>query len=173
MDAASILRDQLAWTHGIMEQAVADLTPEQLHHRAEGTTIRSIAVIYSHAVQSEDWFVNSFLRHEPTQFDRGGWAAKTRILPFPAGQSGEDWAESVRNVDFAQLRAYAQEVYAATDDYLGTLSPSDLDRTVVFGPLGEMPVGVFLGKIVAAHASHHAGEVCALKGVLGLKGLPF
>lgn len=174
MDAMSILRTQLTWNHGLMEQAVADLTPEHLHHRGEGSTIRSIAAIYAHCVQAEDWLLNRILRQQPTLFERDEWAERTRLLPFPAGTGSDaEWEASVREVDFAQLREYAQQVYTQTDAYLGSLSEADLDQTVTFGRLGDLPVGEFLANIVAGHSSHHTGEVCALKGVLGGRGLPF
>ncbi|MBX5445604.1 DinB family protein [Sphaerobacter sp.] len=174
MDGLSILRAQLSWTHGLMEQAVADLSEEQLHHCGEGWTIRSIAAIYAHCVQAEDWLVNQFLRKQPPVFERENWAEQTGILPFPArGGSHEEWEASLRGVNFPRLRAFAERVYAATDDYLGSLTEADLDQTVTFGRLGDIPVGTFLANIVAGHAAHHTGEVCALKGVLGGKGLPF
>src|SRR5690606_1953175 len=47
VDGISILRAQLEWAHGLLEQAVADLSDEQLHRRGEGWTIRSRATVYA------------------------------------------------------------------------------------------------------------------------------
>jgi uncharacterized damage-inducible protein DinB len=174
VDGISILRAQLEWTHGLLEQAVADLSDEQLHHRGEGWTIRSIATVYAHCVQAEDWLINRFVLQQTPLFERENWAEQTKILPFPAGTgTGEEWETSVRGVDFPKLRSFAEQVYKATDEFLASLSEADLDRTVTFGRLGDMPLGTFLANIVAGHTTHHTGEICALKGVLGGKGLPF
>lgn len=173
MDGTHILRDQLTWAHNTIEQAVDGLSPDELHHQMPGATIQSIAHIYAHVVLSEDWLIRRFVTNEPTLFEKDGWDKKTGILPFTDRGPSPDWAASVRDCDFSALREYAQVVYAATDAYLASLTPADLDRTVTFGRLGEMPLGRFLSQIVAYHTGLHGGEVCALKGVLGHKGLPY
>ncbi|HUY99999.1 MAG TPA: DinB family protein [Thermomicrobiaceae bacterium] len=171
MDAVGLLRQELGQGHEIMEQAVADLPADQLHHRAEGSTIQSIATIYAHTVMSEDHLMSKNVQGLPTRFEREGWAARVGIGMIPFGGDYDSWLASVPGVDFGALRAYAEQVYADTDRYLGTLSQADLDRTVVF--VNEMPLGSFLATVVAWHAVHHGGEICALKGALGGKGLPY
>lgn len=172
MDAASIIRGQLTQTHGFTEQALADLSADELCRRADGA-IQSIAAIYLHAAQSEDYLVNASLRGLPLLFERDGWAAKFGCdLPEETGLS-DALSAAMPAADMAALRAYAQQVYAATDDYLGGLSDTDLDGTTTFGPVGEMRIGAFLGNVVVWHAIQHSGEICALKGLLGKRGLPF
>jgi hypothetical protein len=172
VNGTSILREQLEWTHDLLEQAVADLPAEQWHHRGEGATVQSMATIYVHTVLAEDWLIHAFLCQEPTLFERDGWAAK---LGYEAAlpPTHDQIAQQVRDRDLAATRAYAQQVYAASDCYLASLADADLDRTVTFGPMTDLPVGKFLGNIVAHHTAHHGGEICALKGNLGGKGLPF
>ena len=41
------------------------------------------------------------------------------------------------------------------------------------GPVGESTVGCMIVNILATHFPQHIGEIAALKGVHGLKGLPF
>lgn len=41
------------------------------------------------------------------------------------------------------------------------------------GATGEYPLGWALSVLIAQHAAAHSGEIAALKGVQGLKGLPF
>ncbi len=173
VEGTSVLREQLRWSHDTIEQAVADLPPEDLHRRIPGATIDSIAAVYAHAVVSEDWLISRFVRRRPPLFERDGWAERVGLRPWSEHGPSEDWSAAVPTCDFAALREYARRVYAASDDVLGSLSAADLDRPVVFGPLGEMPLGAFLASIVAAHTSHHGGEICALKGVLGYQGLPY
>ncbi len=171
MDAVTILRNELKQGHDIIEQAVAGMSNEQLHHQAEGSTIHSIATIYAHTVLAEDYFMNDRVLDRASLFDRENWSSKAGIEMLPMGGDPEPWLASISNVDFAALREYADQVYAASDDMLGNLSASDLDRTVKF--IDDMPLGAFLSNVVAWHAVHHGGEICALKGVQGGKGLPF
>lgn len=171
MDAISVLRGELKQGHDIMEQAVANMPAEQLHHRGDGSTIHSIALIYAHTVMSEDWLMNNKLHERASTFERAGLSAKVGIEMVPFGRDTEPWIASIPNVDFGALREYAEQVYAETDDYLATLTEADLDGTVTF--IDEISTGDFLSTIIAWHAVHHGGEICALKGVMGGKGLPF
>ena len=62
-------------------------------------------------------------------------------------------------------------VRAETDAYLAGLTPEELDRKVTTF-MGELPVGAVLALFIG-HQAHHLGEVSALKGAQGVKGLPF
>jgi hypothetical protein len=75
-------------------------------------------------------------------------------------------------MDLPKFQEFAKAVYANTDAYLATLSDADLERKIQ-GPAGETTLGWFLTTILATHFPGHAGEIAALKGVQGMKGLPF
>ena len=171
MDAITVLRAELKQGHDIMEQAVANMPPEQLHHRSDGSTIHSIALIYAHTVMSEDWLINNKLRNQASMFERTGLCDTVGIEMVPFGRNPEPWIASIPEVNFGALREYAGQVYTETDDYLATLTEADLDATTTF--IDEMSIGAFLSTVVAWHAVHHGGEICALKGAMGGKGLPF
>jgi uncharacterized damage-inducible protein DinB len=171
LDAITILRGELKQGHDILEQAVAGLPADQLHHQGDGSTIQSIATIYAHTVLAEDWFMNTKILDRPSLFERDGWEEKVGIGMIPIGTDPEPWLESISSVDFGKLREYAEQVYAESDACLSDLTESDLDRTVKF--VDEMPLGSFVAMVIAWHAVHHGGEICALKGVQGGKGLPF
>lgn len=171
MDATTVLRNELTQGHDILEQAVAGLPADHLHHQGEGSTIRSIATIYAHTIMSEDYLMNDKILGRESLFERGKWAAKTGIEMIPFSGDSDGWLAALPGADFDALRQYAAQVYAETDSTIAKLSESDLERTVTF--IDEMPIGSFLATIIAWHAVHHGGEVCALKGVLGGKGLPF
>lgn len=176
MDTITSFRGQLGQAHELIEQAVADLSPEHLHHRGKGWTIQSIGGIYAHMVTSEDYLVNVMARQQPETFvfESGGWLEKTGFNPGSDGVLSEKISAAARETDFAALREYAQAVYAETDAWLATLSEDDLGRSIHVPWLGaDMSLGQFLGSVVVWHAVHHGGEMCALKGVLGGKGLPF
>ena len=71
------------------------------------------------------------------------------------------------------FREYAKAVYGATDAYIAALSDADLERKVHTGFIGEQTVAFVVSNILGWHVAEHNGEIAALKGVQGLKGLPF
>jgi len=76
-------------------------------------------------------------------------------------------------MDLPPFREYGKAVYTATDAYIAGLSDADLERKVDTRLIGEQTVAFVLGTFVAWHVANHCGEIAALKGVQGLKGLPF
>jgi uncharacterized damage-inducible protein DinB len=77
-------------------------------------------------------------------------------------------------VDLGQLHSYAQAVYAATDEYLGSLSDADLARTIDLSAmgLGQQSLGWLLS-LMLNNITWHTGEIACLKGLQGKKGYPF
>lgn len=176
MDVISSFRGQFAQAHEMIEQAVADLTPEQRNYRGEGWNIQSIGGIYGHTVTSEDYLINIMIREKPEDFlfVRDGWAEKTGYDAGEDGQLSEKISAAASAADFDALREYGKQVYAATDAWLASLSTSDLDRKIHIPWMGgDMSVGEIIGNILLWHAVQHGGEICALKGVQGGQGLPF
>jgi hypothetical protein len=108
---------------------------------------------------------------KPTVYDAGGWKDKLNV-PFKGNPAlSPDWAKGLK-LDLAPFREYAKAVYAATDAYLSTLSDTELERKVQT-PIGEQTLAWALVALLATHLPQHTGEIAALKGVQGLKGLPF
>ena len=123
----------------------------------------------AHAIYGEDMIVSQ-ARGTPPVLDSGSWNARTGILDSSPSMT-PDWLALTFNV--AGLRDYPSAVFARTGEFLELATTADLDRMVPT-PLGnEMPVGAFLGAFGIVHVSEHAGEISALKGAQGLKGLPF
>jgi hypothetical protein len=83
----------------------------------------------------------------------------------------EEWAAGVK-MDYASFQQYANAVFAQTDAYLGALPDSEMERKIQ-GPAGETTIGWMIVNILATHFPQHLGEIAALKGVHGKKGLPF
>ena len=71
----------------------------------------------------------------------------------------------------APVLAYKRAIRVATDTYLANLTVEELLRRVVFAG-NELPVAEVLMTMVV-HSARHAGEIAAVKGMQGIKGLPF
>jgi hypothetical protein len=71
----------------------------------------------------------------------------------------------------APLLDYLQQVRAATDAYLAGVTPEELDRIVQIAGQDRPVAQVFV--LLVVHSAAHTGEISALKGVSGAKGLPF
>jgi uncharacterized damage-inducible protein DinB len=69
------------------------------------------------------------------------------------------------------LKAYQVVVRVELDFYLDALTPEELDRRVKFWTESD-PVAAVLA-LLFGHWTLHLGEMAALKGVFGSKGLPF
>ena len=166
MDARDMLRSQFRFAHQFLEMALDDVTPETAATRVGGATINTIAHIYGHAVVSEDAFVSGALDEGTPVLETDNWAAKTGI-PVAKPRQDEEWA--ALTIDFAATREYAKAVYEATDRFIAT-APDDVIFREADGPGGKVRI---FPEIMLTHTAQHWGEIAALKGVQGMKGLPF
>jgi hypothetical protein len=170
MNAQEAVRQQLQFWHGIGGQVLGDCG-DALNNKVANSNVGSISSIYAHTVFAEDNIVNGMFQGKPSIFAEGGWEAKTGVASPEGPMQNADWASSVK-MDLAKFGEYAKLVFANTDSYLANLSDGDLERKIQ-GPIGETTISWFLVNILATHYPQHMGEIAALKGVHGLKGLPF
>jgi hypothetical protein len=77
-------------------------------------------------------------------------------------------------VDLASTRKYAKVVYAASDEFLASLSPGDLERPVDLTAvgLGKSTMGDVIHKGIVGNGFTHCGEISCLKGLQGMRGYP-
>jgi len=171
MDTIEFLREQLTQARGFLEGTLAEIDETRAHAPVPGA-LNPIGATYAHLVTGEDGFVNGLLRGQAPLF-AASWAGKTGLSEPPPEAGWHDWAGRVR-VDLPALRAYAAAVGAATDAFVASLKPDDLDRPVdlsAFG-FGQRTVGWILGAGVLGHVLSHWGEICALNGMHGGRGFP-
>ena len=169
MRPQDLLRAQYDHAHDILEQVIDDVDPEALATVPSGN-VGAISAIYAHLVYDEDGML-ARPAGRGTVWESGDWAAKTG-LEMPGPMQTQEWAQSGPEYDLAAFREYARAVYAATDDYLANASDDDLDAEIeTFA--GKVPAGRYVGTACLWHVMSHQGEIAALKGVQGLKGLPF
>ena len=167
MELSEVIKTQIDQAHTTMLQVVEDLSDEQLHHRLPGATINPIAGVLAHAVISEDRFTNAVLRGDQRLFETG-WGERLGLVEAERDHRFEDFALR----DRAAFMQYANEVFAGTERYLASVRPDDLERPVKLRDR-ELPAGQVLARLVAGHSLQHSGEMAAIKGAMGLKGLPF
>lgn len=167
MDAPDLIRHQLRSMRRFVDGILNGLTDEQLNWRPPGTA-NPIGVSWLHLLTIEDEFIQTTFQGKPRLWESQDWTAKTCIHPRA---SDESW-DRVKQTQFtvAPLQAYGTAVREATDAYLGTVTPEELDRVVLANTV-EMPVAVLLTMVVC-HTAGHAGDIAAIKGIQGLKGLP-
>ncbi len=170
MNAQEAMRQQLGFWHGVSGGMLGECG-EALNKTLPNSNVGSIAAIYAHAVFAEDGIVNGMFQGKPLLAAEGGWAATIGITPPEGPRQTPEWAAGV-NMDLGKFQEYAKAVFAQTDTYLANLSDSELERKIQ-GPIGETTVGWMLVNILGSHFPQHIGEIAALKGVHGQKGLPF
>lgn len=171
MSVQTAVQQQLAFWHGTLDPIMGDCSPEVLNKNLPDATISSIGSIYAHIAWSEDAIVNGMLQGKPAMYQTDGWEAKTGV-PFPGDASlNPQWTKAFK-MDAAKFRDYAKAVFANTESYVGNLSDGDLARKVQT-PIGEQTVEWAIATLLGTHLPQHIGEIAAVKGVQGLKGLPF
>ncbi len=167
MDGLTTLRRQLTAMHGFLETAMEDCPAAILNTRIPQSTINPAGAIYAHTVFVEDAFLNGVVRGQAPLYVADGWSQKLG-LEMPPVTMPEGWEITI---DLARFRPYASAVYAATDQYLASISDHDLDRLVDAGPAGTLPARDVIGNLMVWHVATHQGEISALKGVQGMVGL--
>lgn len=171
MKVQDVARSQLGFWHGTCGAIMGDCG-EALNKQLPNATITSIASVYAHMVFAEDAIVNGMLQGKPPMFQSDGWEAKTGVSASGTQPSiSPEWAKTVK-MDYPKFQEYANAVFANTDSYLANLSDADLEKKIQT-PIGEQTIGWAVTTLLGTHAPQHIGEIAALKGVQGLKGLPF
>jgi hypothetical protein len=167
MNGVEAQKETLSLVHDYLEGAFSGCEGETLTRTFPGSTIGSIGSIYLHALASEDWAIQELIQGKPKLADSGGWFARLGMDPA----KDPDWSKA--NMDLAVMKEFAQAVYAATDAYLNSITDADLDKEIPWHSGLTHTAGWVLADVVHAHLGEHSGEIAALKGMMGLKGLPW
>ena len=168
MEILDYMRRQMAAMRRQVDGTMKDVTVEQFNWAPPGT-MNTISATFIHFTSVEDNFVQAILQGKPRIWDTGGWSEKTGVKKTPS--IGENW-DAFRHLylEIDPFFEYQKAVWAATDAYLATLSVTDLDRMVKLGPR-EITLAELL-MLAANQSLSHSGEIAAMKGVQGAKGLP-
>lgn len=169
MEAKELLRAQFKTMHQFLDMTIADCSPEVLEKKDSAWTINKVGSLYAHVVLAEDMMLSGMGTGGEPVLKTGGWAEKLGISDASPRQD-EHLADLT--IDLAAFREYAKAVSAATDDFLANATDEQLNKEVE-SPMGKQPFITFFANIGLTHVAGHWGEIAALKGVQGLKGLPF
>jgi uncharacterized damage-inducible protein DinB len=168
MDAKEFITIQMGIQRKLADAVLSGLTDEQLNWAPPGT-MNTIGTVLLHVTSTDDNFVHGVLG-QPTVWDRDNYA-ETIGLPKPPGRAGY-WDEAnAATLTLAPILAYVTAVRTAFDAYLAQVTDADLSQ-IGPSPFGEMPRAGIIGLLVV-HSAHHVGEIAALEGIQGGKGLPF
>jgi hypothetical protein len=169
--AVTVLRDAFQSAHEWLEGTVDDMDNTVANYVPPGLTAKAGAH-YVHHVSAEDMFLNHLRGAQPLM--AGSYAGRIGTSEPPPMGDWSAWGRSVE-VDMPAAREYAKAVYAATDDYLSTLTDDDLQRPAGLGDFGfpDMSLGRFLGGMILINTGAHCGEISTIKGLQGRKGYPF
>jgi hypothetical protein len=130
-----------------------------------GGTANTPAKSHVHAVTSLDFFLTGIAQGKPLAW--GDFAGQHGLPANPMEIWGFDG-----QVPLAAMNEYAQQVQKNALAYVASLTDADFDREVETNFFGKKSVA-FLIHLAGMHAVGHAGDMAAVKGIQGLKGLPF
>ena len=160
----TVLRD----AHAMLQTVLNDIEPEAVWQKPPGNANR-IGAIYGHAVGVEDLYIQQILQGKPMVWESGAWGEKLGRPTAPNLWEGEN---DLR-FDLFDFLAYRRAVYTASELYIAALGPDDFERQIPFpGRDYSMSLARLL-TIVVSHCTAHAGEIAAIRGVFGGKGLPY
>ncbi len=164
MNAVQYAKNQLESGLGLLSACAGGMDDAQYNWQPAGTA-NAAARSHVHALTSLDFFINGAARGKPLLWTP--FAAEHGLPSNPMEVWNHDGV-----IPVAPVAEYAKMMQKDVVDYVGTLTDADLDREVETQFFGKKDIG-FLLQLGAMHAVGHGGDIAAVKGIQGLKGLPF
>jgi hypothetical protein len=164
MNATQYATSQLGQVFDLLNLCADGIDDAQYNHDPQGTC-NSVAKSHVHALTAIDFFVLQMVKGGPMLWP--DFATKIG-LPVNAREIF-GYAEAI---PLAPMKEFAAQVQKAALEYVGGLSESDLDREIDTQFFGKQSAAYVL-QLMAAHTAGHAGDMASVKGMQGLKGLPF
>jgi hypothetical protein len=165
MNGADYAKLQLEETLGLLNMIVGDVDEAQYNWIPEGTTCNSVAKSHVHVLSSIDFFVNMIVGG-----GRSKWPETAEKLGLPANPI-QIWQADAR-IALAPMKEYAQYVQQSALQTISNLDDAALDREIETQFFGKHPAAWYI-QLAGMHTAGHAGDMAAIKGMQGLKGLPF
>ena len=180
------IASRLAAVHALWQEAVVDLTVDQVNH-FERAGVLPIAFTLMHLVVGEDRNVARYLGADAQLWDQQGWAKRVGLVGEPPlrGTPMAD-AERIRLGDIDAWRDYQTAVFARTERALATLPLDRFAQKAMDRPPADKLRGAFIALLVPEgdfhvtdvceaylfqHAVRHLGELEHARALVGLGGL--
>jgi hypothetical protein len=164
MNVTDYAKKQLESGFSIVNMCLDGMDDAQFNFKPPGTA-NPPAKTAVHLGASLDFFINAALAGGQMQ-----WPAVAAEYGLPAN-SMEIWKFD-RPIPVAPVVEFNHRMQKMTLDYVSGLREADFDRVVETQFFGKQTVAFFL-HLSTVHAVGHAGDIAAIKGLQGLKGLPF
>lgn len=169
MNAQEIVKSQIAFAHQTFRGIMQDVN-DAIAASVPAGNIQPIGPIAAHTVLSEDYFMSVAMGSSPI-FALEGWRPKIGAPEADNTRLTHDVAAgTVLNLE--AFNEYATKVFTSTEGWLANADADALAREVET-PFGKMPALQLVSGLVLYHISEHSGEIAAIKGIQGMKGLPF
>ena len=168
MQTLEFIRTSVDAVNAMVGTAMEDLTDEVVNYHPGGTA-NTIAQLLAHLVTGQDLLINDkLIVGGGTPLHDSGWAAKTGI-PL---ERRLIWQREAWRLNLPAFDEFRLAVAESATRLVTSLNESDLDRPAswIRGP--ERPVALLFQAIYINHGLGHCGEISAIKGMQGLKGLP-
>lgn len=169
MNTTDHVRELFDSLHQRIDVVMQDIDEGTFNWHPPGTA-NPIAITYLHMLNAEDFHIQAILQGKPRIWESGDWSESIGVSAPPG--RGRNWEESQgAALNLSTLLDYQQAVRAATSLYF-----AELDDTTLAGPVnfpGDDRSVLEVINALVIHLAGHAGEIAAIKGVQGLKGLPF
>lgn len=164
MDTTTFATGQIEGAFNILKMVANGMTDEQ-YNAAPGGLANSAAKSHVHALTSMDFFVNGVIRGEKLE-----WTEFAAANGLPANPM-EIWSFN-GTVPLAPMNEYGERVRQRVTEYVGSLSPEEFDREIETQFFGKQ-TAAWIIHLGVTHLCAHSGDMAAVKGVQGVKGLPF
>ena len=164
MKATDYARKQVEGALDFLAMCARDMDEAQYNHKPDGNC-NPAAKLHAHALSGAEFFVSGLLAGQPSKWPE--FASQTGLPE----NSMEIWGSDA-TVKPNVIEAYAEAIKGPILEYIDTLSDEDLDREIDTRFAGTQTIAWVL-QLVGSHTVGHAGEISAVKGTQGLKGLPF
>ncbi len=167
---SEFIRDGLRGQHGMLDQAVKELTPDQVHWLPGDTKLNHIGNTLWHYVRTEDNVINFVLQdRKPTIWLERGYNEKFGLHKIAQGTGmSTDDAHAMRLPAMDEWMEYQQGVWQATDDYIANIDEAELERVRTVNPFGELSAAAAISRTCLTHGHAHFGEICIMRGLQGL-----
>ena len=169
MDSVVYIQKQFVSLKRQFDGVLQETTEEQINWVPQGTG-NSIGVTLVHMINGLDSAFQTVLRGQPQLWESEKMGEKLGLSGPPGRVHGWDEVKS-KPLPLEPILGYAEVVLKQVEEVVTGLKADDLDRMVTFYGSERPAADAFIMNF--SHMLVHTGEIAAIKGALGVKGLPF